>query len=205
MNTWFHYIAKPNPFLQAALKFGVSRHCPINIARGMNFGDRVILLHWRGKAIPPAAFAEMIVNGISFEDGLNVGQELLEQGRCEYHDYTDGGSCAGVQVDRECGSFNLAGGYSLSADVTLQAVIEIAERKMVEQGGKPGDVRCMIWGKIVKVYDVPITPQPAPGFLRGFFHVINGTRIGDAPVVAEPITNEVRVVENYERKMSELQ
>lgn len=204
MSTYFHYISKPKSFLPPALAHGASRHCPVNIARGMNFGDRVILLKYRGKSIPPAVFAEMIVNAISFEDNLNVGQELLEQGRCEYTDYT-GGSSAGVQVDRECGSFNLAGGWTLSADVTLQEVIEIAERKMAEQGGKPGDIRCMIWGKIVMVYDVPMTIDPPPQNKRGFTHVPPGTRIGDAPILAEPITNEVRVVENYERKMSELQ
>lgn len=198
---WLHYVGKPKGFLPPALEYGVSRPCQITIAKAMQFGDRVILLEWRGKHIPPAAFAEMIVNGISFSDGIDVGSELIEQGKAVYSDFGE----SGLAVNRECGSFTLGGSFSLADGVTLSDVIAIAERKSAEIGIEPKDIRCMIWGKICIVHRVPLTITPPPPFTRGFMRVPDGTRIGDAPTVAETLVNEVRVVENYERKVSELQ
>ena len=196
MTDWFHYVGKPREFLEPARRFGVSRNCPISAAKAMNFGDRVILLQHRGK-IPAAAFAEMVISGISFFDGIEIGEELIEQGRCEYEDYSASG---GIDVDRECGSFTLSGCYTLADDVTLGEIIAIAEKKIIEQGGEFDDLRCMVWGKITKVYDVPMTIYPAVPFTRGFMRVPDGTRIGDAPAVVD-VEHVVNVVEGYERKV----
>jgi len=193
MTVWFHYIGKPDNFLPPALTFGVSRNCPVNVARAMQFGDRVILLQHRG-TIPAAAFAEMQINGISFFDGINVGDELIAQGRCEYHD------TGGLEVERECGSFTLSGSYTIADDVTLGEIIEIAERLVTESGGSPADLRCMVWGRITRVYDVPMTVFPPVPFTRGFMRVPEGTRIGDAPAVGDA-EHVINVISDYERQV----
>lgn len=196
---WFHYIGNPGGFIQPALQFGMSRPCPISIARQMQFGDRVILLKWRGSQIPPAAFAEARISGISF-DGVDIGNALVEQGKATYEQYSGGG----IEVSRECGSFTLVGSYVLADDVTLGDVIDIAERNATELGISVSDIRCMMWGKIVAVHPVPLTVTPPPPFTRGWMRVPDGTRIGDAPINTDT-QNSVYVVENYERKRSELE
>jgi hypothetical protein len=64
----------------------------------------------------------------------------------------------------------------------------------------------MIGGTITKVYDVPMTLVPAVAFFRGFKRIADSEyRIGDAPAVTDAAPNQVLVIENYERKRSELQ
>jgi hypothetical protein len=201
-STYFHYISDPKGFIEPAQKHGASRRCQLNIAKNMQFGDRVVLLKWRGDGIPPAAFAEMIINGVSFDGNLNVGKELVVQGKAEYEDFTDDGAGDGLSVSRECGEFVLAGGYTLSEDVTMADIIAAAEKKMQEQGGNPKDVKLMVWGKVVKVYDVPMSvtlPEGQLKFNRSFAHVPEGARIGEAPAITEPIENKVMVVNDYHK------
>lgn len=206
MSTYYlHFIGKPRPFMAAALKFGVSRRIQAAHAKAMNFGDRVICLQWRGKSISPAAFAEFRISAVYFNSNIHVGEKLLEQGKAEYRDYSAGGSGA-MQVDRECGAFMIGGAYSLKDDVTLAEIVAMAEQEIKEAGGRIADLWCMIGGTITKTYDVPMTITPSVAFFRGFKQIADGEyRIGDAPAVTEPITNEIRVVENYERRMSDLQ
>lgn len=196
---WFHFVGKAKQFLGPAESFGVSRRCSSDIARTMQFGDRVICLTWRGKEIPPAAFAEFRIATLYFENGVNVGEELLKQGRCEYEDFGPGGK----QVVRECGDFVLGGGYKLKADVTIEEIFKIADAAIEKQGGKRDDLWCMVGGALTQVYQPPLTVDPPVKFSRGFSFVRDGTRIGDEPVLVSPESREIMIVKAYDKRINE--
>ncbi len=201
MTTYFHYVGgkyTPQQFIAEARQQGISRRAPASQVKGMAFGDRVILLDWRGGR--PAAFAEFVISRVFFRPEISqaVGEGLLADGRCEYEDFTaDGGG--GLEVSRECGSYTIGGAYTVKEDVTLAEVMERAEAADRARGGD-GHLWTMVGGYLTKTYDVPMTVVPAPAFTRGFMHVPDGARIGEAPAVdAAAAKPQVVLVENYEK------
>lgn len=209
MTTYFHYIGgstyTPAKFVAEAQAQGISRRAPVSQVKGMKFSDRVILLDWRKGR--PAAFAEFTFTRMFFDADISkkVGDTLVEEGRCEYHEPAGGGG--GTVVSRECGEYIMGGSYSVKEDVTVEEICEKAEAADKERGGDGQGMFCMVGGYLTKVYDVPMTVINADGslpkFTRGFMKVGEGARIGDAPVLSAEETHapEVVMVQNYERKM----
>lgn len=197
--TWFHFIGKPKQFLPPAEHYGVSRRCPSSLARLMQFGDRVICLAWRGKLVPAAAFAEFRITTLYFDHDVKVFEKLAEQGRAEYEDYGGGGKL----IVRECGDFIISGGYVLKPDVTIAEIFKLAEAENAQQGGKRGDLWCMIGGALTQVYQPPLTVDPPVKFSRGFSYVQPETRIGDEPIVEGSPATEVLIVKSYDKRMIE--
>ncbi len=207
MTSYFHYVGgkyTPEKFIAEAREQGISRRAPASQVKSMSFGDRVILLDWRGGR--PAAFAEFVISRVFFDPEISkaVGEGLLEDGRCEFQDFTaDGGG--GVEVDRACGSYTIGGAFMCKDDVTLGEVFERAEEADKARGGD-GNLWCMVGGYLTQTYPVPMTVLPAPAFTRSFMQVPEGGtngvryRIGEAPIVnSEAAKPQVVIVENYEK------
>lgn len=160
-NVWMHYIGgyykTHKQFIREAQRSGITRRIPATVARGMNYGDRVILLRYAGKG-SVFGFAEMVITGIVLTGDIadKVGQKLASDGRATY---TPGGG----MVQRECGSFMIMGTWHVNADMKeiMETASEIAEKEKL-------DLFVMISGKLTHVYDAPIYLQPAPAFTRGF-------------------------------------
>ena len=163
INTWLHFIGghygSPETFLREAQSLGVSRRVPAQTARGMNFGDRVVLLRYGGKG-KVEGFAEFTVHSIRIEGDITqrVGDELIREGRASVS------QGAGL-VERECGAYFEASVFNVASDVTIGEILERALKIAKEEGL---DLTVLIGGALSKVYDAPILLDPAPKFSRGF-------------------------------------
>lgn len=104
---WFHFIGgyykSVEKFLTEAKRLGITRRIPVQIARGMNFGDKIILLRWKHKCA--MAFAEMIVTNIVLDEGISeqVCQKLAEKGKVK--PLRGIGEIKPTTIIRECGSY----------------------------------------------------------------------------------------------------
>lgn len=158
-NVWMHYIGgyydSVERFIREAKRQGVSRRIPLQVARGMRFGDRVILLRYHDKTTV-SAFGEFVVRNIFFDDAISqaVGKRLEETGKAQY--FEGGGS-----VMRECGSYIIAGTWLVTVEIP-----EIVDIALELSEGKPAFA--MIGGPLTKVYQPPVFLDPAPKFSRGF-------------------------------------
>jgi len=161
VTTWLHYVGghydSPEKFIREAQRLGITRRCPPQVALGMDYGDRVILLRYGGKG-KVFAFAEFTIDRLTLDGDLaqKVGEKFKAEGKATY---SEGGGC----VERECGSFFILGTWQVEAAMAevVRAAMEIAEGE-----GKP--VSVMIGGTLSRVYDAPVLLQPAPNFTRGF-------------------------------------
>jgi hypothetical protein len=162
VNTWLHYIGgyyrSTEQFIREAQAHGVTRRIPAQVARGMQYGDRVVLLRWGGRG-KVWAFAEMRIASVALEGELSrkVGERLAAEGRASF---TEGGEV----VERECGCYLICGVWMVSAD--LPEVMDIA-LEIAAQDGQPAPF-AMIGGTLAKVYSDPALLSPAPRFTRGF-------------------------------------
>jgi len=166
-NTWTHYIGgyyrTTDDFIREARAQGVTRRIPAQVARGMQYGDRVVLLRWGGKG-RVWAFAEMLINGVVLggkehregELARKVGERLQAEGRAHY---TEGGGA----VERECGCYLVCGTWTVDAE--LSEIMDIAIQTAEQEGTK---CFAMIGGALSKVYAEPVLLSPAPKFTRGF-------------------------------------
>lgn len=163
-STWMHYIgqgyyADEKKFLREAKKSGISRRAPAQIARGMEFGDRLVFLRYvrQGSVF---ALAEGRIHGITLDHEIaqEVGERLIEDGRAEYHE-------GGGAVERECGSYLVVGTFTVRA--SLKEVITTAQ---AIHARKKGDTPMfvMVNAKLTTAYPEPVFLQPAPKFTRGF-------------------------------------
>lgn len=124
---WLHFIGgyyqTIERFINEAKAKGITRRIPAQIARGINFGDRVILLRWQEKSA--LAFAEAVVTGITLDSEVSeyVQEKLKEQGKIQ-----DTGSDSNlgppVCISRECGSYLVMSSSATSA--TIAEIIELA-------------------------------------------------------------------------------
>lgn len=183
------YYSSPEKFVKEAQgPGGIARRIPAQVARGMAFGDRVVLLRYNGKG-NVIAFAEMVIDGVTFEGNMagKVGKKLVEEGRATYIP-------GGMVVSRECGSYLIAGVYEVTGDVTLAETVQMAQ----SAAGEGEKVFVMIGGHLSKVYDKPVILSPAPNFTRGFFHAEDGSFIYEGPDDDGPV-NRVVGVQDYRK------
>ncbi len=140
-------------FIEEAAETGVSRRVSPGTARRLSFGDRVITCSWRSGS--PVAFAEFSIRQVYLEADVAalVGLELEADGRARY---IEG---AAVSVNRECGSFEVGGGWEVDAGLG-----EIAER-VCEVTNEPW---FMVGGPLTVVYEEPIPLPTETQFFRGF-------------------------------------
>jgi hypothetical protein len=158
-STWLHYVGghygTTEAFVAEARQAGVTRRIPAQVARGMQYGDRVVFLRWGGPG-RVWAFAEMVIETVTLMGNLavKVGARLAAAGRAEYH--------AGEQIiKRSCGWYVVAGTWIVKASLSevLEAAIDAAAGE---------DVFCMIGGPLTRAYGEPVMLSPAPKFTRGF-------------------------------------
>ena len=191
VNTWMHYIGgyyrSEADFANEAQLKGISRRLPAQVARGMRFGDRVVLLRWGGKG-RVWAFAEMTIVGITLLDGLarQVGERLKDQGRASY---SEGGAC----VERECGSYLVVGTWTTDADIS--EIIEMACQ--MADGEK---VFVMVNGTLTKVYDAPMLLSPAPKFTRSFIRADAQATFEFSGQSDEPPAHQVIAIQDYKKR-----
>lgn len=213
MKTWLTFVGgkyTPQKFVAESHRVGsITRRLPANVAKGMNFGDTVLCLQWRGKSVPPAVFAEFRINGIVF-DG-EIGQKVTAKLKAEGKIIEDNSGAAPVQVDRECGSFSMGGGSIVRDDVTIQEIVDIAQALADEDADAQGIAKadkgslwCMVSGILTKTYAPPRTLNPAPKFTRGFMGLAEDMKFSDAnadalSVTADQTAPRVAGVSNYEK------
>lgn len=171
--TYGHYVGQgyyssDEAFISEAEKYGISRRTPANIAKGMNFKDRIVFLRYGGRESKTVfAFCEGRISDIVLEKEIadKIGTKLAEQGRATYN-----GDIAG-QVERGCGSFSVIGGWTVS-NVSLTEIMAEAMKLAEESGEK---LFVMVGAKLTKVYDTPTMLVPPPPFTRTFLHLPDET------------------------------
>lgn len=190
--SWLHFVggyySDHQKFLKEAAKHGISRRVPAQVVRGMQFGDRVIFLRYVKDA--SFAFAEAVITGITLDHEVaeEVGNWLKEQGLAEYHEAPGGGS----MIERECGSFMVCGGWTVTAPLSdcIERAIKVAEAMDVK-------LEIMVWAKLTKVYPDPVILQPSPKFNRSFTSVPDDTiMLPDEVQKLDPTIFEIR---NYRK------
>ncbi len=193
VNTWMHYIGRyyrsEGAFTAEAMGKGISRRVPAQVARGMRFGDRVVLLRWGGKG-KVWAFAEMVVTGLTLLDGLarQVGERLQEQGRASYSE-------GGEAVERECGTYFVVGTWTTTADI--HEIIELACQIADAKGEK---VFVLVNGTIIKAYDAPVLLSPAPSFTRSFIRADAEATFQCETTGDQPPAHPILAIQNYRKK-----
>lgn len=160
VNTWLHFIggyyADTDRFIAEARRQGISRRAPAQVVRGMEFGDRLILLRYAKDA--STAFAEARITGVMLEHEIaqEVGEKLASEGKAEY-------SAGGSMITRECGSYMITGGWRVTA--TLTECIDHAIEAAAERGIS---LFVMVNAVLTIAYSDPIILQPSPKFTRSF-------------------------------------
>jgi hypothetical protein len=113
---WMHYIGgyyrSHHAFIREAKVMGISRRIPAQVARGMNYGDTVVLLRYCSKK-RVYAFAEMIITGLVLSGDIAqaVGEKLQAQGKATY-------TAGGGMISRECGSYMIMGTWNVDAELS---------------------------------------------------------------------------------------
>lgn len=194
-NTWLHFIGgyykSTEMFVSEAKRQRISRRAPAQQVRGMQFGDRLVLLRYMRKA-QVMAFAEAQIVGITLDHEIAeaVGDELQKQGLAEYHAPGAGG---GTIITRECGSYRMCGSWSVRCE--LSDVMEIA----INAAGEKGETLfVMVNAELTQAYESPTYLQPAPKFTRGFIKPADQSIYSITPVetVVEP---EMWAIQNYQK------
>lgn len=161
--TWLHFIGgyykSSEKFLSEAKHFGITRRIPAQIAMGMSFGDKIILLRWKNKLA--YAFAEMTISNIVLESQVSekVCQKLAETGKAK-----PSGKSENVVINRECGSYVSIEPWDTDAEIS-----EIIEMALKEVSGDQ-KLFVMIGGILTKVYDNPIE-MVGVKFTRSVIHL----------------------------------
>lgn len=187
MTQWLTYVGSkhysPAKFLAEARAIGISRRIPANIAKGMHFGDTVLLMDWR--AGRPACFGEFRISRIFFEG--EVQSKVVKELKDEDKIVEDHSGAPATVVHRECGDYLMGGGATVRDDVDIPELVEKAEKAhkdLAGEGGvKEGDegsLWAMVGGELTREYFPPRTLEPAPKFTRGFMHMTDGMSFVDA-------------------------
>lgn len=171
--TYGHYVGQgyypeDQRFIEEAQKFGISRRTPANIAKNMNFRDRIVFLRYGGREAKTVfAFCEGKITDIVLEKEIadKIGQKLADKGCATYN-----GDIAG-NIERGCGSFSVIGGWTVSG-VSLQEIMAEAISLAEEKEEK---LFVMIGAKLSKIYDAPTMLVPPPAFTRTFLHLPDET------------------------------
>lgn len=191
-----HYTRKS--FIREARKHGVSRGIAPNVAKGMNFGDTVVLVAWEHGH--PAAFAEFVVSSVNLPSNVAevVYGALMANGRAT----ANGGG--GAWVVRECGSYMEGAGCTLAEDVKLSEIVERAVSASEALGVQP---KILLGGYLSKVYDAPvILESDSVKFHRGFARINDDAAMWDfdgtrSTVIDGEVTgNRVVGVEHYAKR-----
>ncbi len=194
-NTWMHFIGgyykSTDKFISEAKRQRISRRAPAQQVRGMQFGDRLVLLRYQKKDLV-TAFAEAQIVGVTLDHEIAkaVGDKLQEQGLAEYHEPGSGG---GVIISRECGSYLMCGSWSIKCD--LADVMDMAIDAAKEKGET---LFVMVNAELTQSYDASTYLQPAPKFTRGFIKRIDQSQLSITPIetVVEP---EMWAIQNYQK------
>lgn len=191
-STWMHFIgagyyADDKKFTREAKKYGISRRAPAQLVRGMEFGDRLVLLRYLAKG-SVFAFGEARIHGITLEGDISkqVGERLIAEGRAEYQD-------GGGAVERECGSYLVLGTYSVKA--SLKEVMSIAQEIHARENGDV-PMFVMVNARLTEAYKEQVFLQPAPKFTRGFIR----SDFSYAPPKGGIAEGEVIAIASYTRK-----
>jgi len=190
---WMHYIGRyyrsHHAFIREAKVMGIARRIPAQVARGMNYGDTVVLLRYCRKE-RVYAFAEMVITGLVLSGDMAqaVGEKLQAQGKATY-------TAGGGMISRECGSYMIMGTWNVDAE--LPEVMDIVTEIAAEKGMDATFV--MISGELTTVYDDPVYLDPAPPFTRGFIRVDDGATFTLFGEQEEP-GNKIIAIESYQKK-----
>src|SRR3990167_6567101 len=175
-------------FLREARKQGITRRVPANTARGFHFGERVVLLRYRGKG-KVLAFGEMAIKEIIFDQEIaqKVAEALVEDGAAEYSP----GPLGGTNIHRECGSYLIMGSFIITLpefDIPwlCAKAQEIAKELHIDT------VFCMIGGNLVEEYSTWL--DPAPNFTRGFI------KMEESDTFSSDGENKMVEISNYRRR-----
>lgn len=164
MTTWLTFIGgkyTPESFVNEAEKFGITRRISGQEAKRMAFGDTVYLCY-QPRGEDAYAFGTMVVASVVL-DGV-LGELVTDAlGAFGHAERVNGDP---ILVERECGSFTLAGAVSITCD--LEHVVETAQY-IAKVGGL--DEWYMVGGYLTGVYPEegrPAISQWAATKKRGF-------------------------------------
>lgn len=111
---WLHFVGRSyysmKEFITEAKKLGVSRRISRIAARGMNFGDRILLATWDPRKKHAQVFGSFTVERLS---GLSAEALNTLKRRCGAVKVSDGGN----RVVRRCGSYIEGATYSVSCSL----------------------------------------------------------------------------------------
>lgn len=195
--TWLHFVggyySDTDKFINEAIKSRISRRAPAQTVRGMQFGDRLVLLRYITNSLGNSSyiFAESEIIGITLDHEVakEVGERLKAEGKAEYHEAGSGGSI----VSRECGSYLLCGGWVVTCSLSdvMGIALEIAKQK-------DETLFVMVNAELTKIYDNPVYLSPSPKFSRGFTKVADETSyFVDEPVLRTADQPQVFAITNY--------
>ena len=195
MTTWAHFVGGTykgtDRFIREAKKQGITRRVQANTARGFHFGDRVVLLRYRGKG-KVLAFGEMVIKEVIFDAEITkkIAEALIEAGAAEYSP----GPLGGTHVHRECGSYLMGGSFVITIpefDIPwlCAKAQEIAKELHIDT------VFCMIGGNLVDEYSTWL--DPAPNFTRGLIKMDGFSANAESVSDGE---NKMVEISNYRRR-----
>jgi len=185
MTHWLHFIGDNYKddyrFILEARRNGITRNVPAQTARGFHYGDTVQLLRWKRGGKLVYAFAEMVVNQVTLPKELSdkVAEALKDRISIHYDP-------SPLHIDRDCGSYDICGTFTVEGDIDIPDIIKAAQ-----EISKDEKFRCMVGGRLLKVYDTPIK-FPGVKFTRGFQKGNYRDHIEDV--------KQIVGIENYRRK-----
>lgn len=189
MSSYGHFVGgrydSPTRFVNEAKRVGWSRNVNALFARGLHYRDRIVFMRLRrDKSVQ--AFAEGSIGSITFKNpalSSMLGAALMASSQAQY-------SPSPLSIQRECGSYNISGEYTVSPEIDIPQIVAMALRIAKEHNL---DTSCMIGGSLVREYK-PVILQPAPKFTRGFI------RIDDDETFEAPEQRSILAIENYRKK-----
>jgi hypothetical protein len=193
-NTWMHFIGgfygNVDKFINEAIKYRISRRVPAQIVKGMQFGDRLVLLRYANPDV--FAFAEAQIIGITLDHEIakEVGERLKANGQAEYQDAPSGG---GALIERECGSYILCGSWVVKC--SLAEVMAIA---LEISAARAETLFVMVNAELTQIYQNSVYLHPAPKFTRGVIKPMDQSTyfVSPEPTVSEPTVFAIR---NYQK------
>ncbi len=172
MATWLHFVGRKyytqNSFAAEAGKQGITRRVSLDVLKGMEWGDRVLLAMWNGKkTLVFGSYFIDRVSGLSREayDGIRKAFKSLP---------VDTG---GLLVVRGCGSYNT--GPCSDTEATIEQIARLLELLQKDDVpiGKP-----MVGGRFRKHQLVRLTNIPFRQGFREFDHETFRASVKKAPV-----------------------
>ena len=162
---WLHYVGKQysmDQFIDEALRVGISRRVPANVAANMGWGDRIILARWKDPDANPngaAIFAEAQITGLVFDEetARAISAEIIDEVRS-----AAAGGNVRRSIQRICGEYVEV--FVVTVSISLGECMQRAAAAAAEGGKK---LFVMLRCELLRTFDpIEIEEQFNRGYKR---------------------------------------